>query len=478
MVATIAVGLGVDAATAGTIAAVVTPALEGAGLGAITSEVTGGKPLQGALTGGLTGGGIGLGGEFLGPAIGGAGSATIGEALGGAAGGALGGAITGQNPLVSAAEGGISGGIAANLSGAPAGTPSAGAVGGPSAGTSAAPSGVGTGGGDIFASSDTLYPSSTPSGTTAFNPATQLNTGTDLGTITSQLTSGSPQTSTANLGTGTVGTQNLGGFNPTQLANYNAANTADLTGSNFASPTGTPSTPSGLPWQTAGTPAANNLSFDAANAFASANADAAGQQFSGGPGFVQQAINSLTPSGGLSGILGPNASPLGVGATGLALGADLLKAENVSKGERQLEAEAGQLNSQGQALEGYLQSGTLPAGLQAGLNQAADAAKASILSQFAAQGLSGSSAEQEALSQVDLNVQAQSAQIAQQLLTTGISETGQASQLYEQLLQNTLSQDQNLSSAIANFAGAASGAGPQVNLAQLLAKGGNANATI
>ena len=73
--------------------------------------------------------------------------------------------------------------------------------------------------------------------------------------------------------------------------------------------------------------------------------------------------------------------------------------------------------------------------------------------------MSGSSAEQQALAQVDINAQAAAAQQAEQLLSTGINESGEAAQLYQALLGDQLKADSSLSSAIGNFASAAAGGG-------------------
>lgn len=170
----------------------------------------------------------------------------------------------------------------------------------------------------------------------------------------------------------------------------------------------------------------------------------------------------------------------GAAISAAGLGLDALKGNKQSGAEKNLESQASQLGQQGNQLEGYLQSGTLPSGLQAGLNQAKESAKATIRSQYASMGLSGSSAEQQALSQVDMQAQAQSAQMAEQLLTTGINETGMASQLYQDLIKNQMTNDSNLSNAVSNFASASSGGGiggSGISAAQLLkltGAGGNA----
>lgn len=125
-----------------------------------------------------------------------------------------------------------------------------------------------------------------------------------------------------------------------------------------------------------------------------------------------------------------------------------------------LEAQAAADASRGSQLQGYLTSGTLPPGIQAGLTQAHGAAEATIRSQYASRGQSGSSAEAQDLQNLASTTMAQGAQIATQLLSQGISESEFSSQLYEQLMNTSINQDNQLSSSIANFAGALGGFKP------------------
>ena len=165
--------------------------------------------------------------------------------------------------------------------------------------------------------------------------------------------------------------------------------------------------------------------------------------------------------GGISGgsVLGglKTAAPL------LASGIGLLS--SVKEGNKQpanygtLESQAGQLQSQGNQLQGYLTSGTLPPGVQAGLNSARASAEATIKSQYASRGMSGSSAEAQDIANLNATVVAQGAQIATGLLQQGVSESEFASNIYSQLMQTSIQQDKDLSASIANFAGALGGAG-------------------
>lgn len=377
-----------------------------------------GKSLRaGAISGGLT-----LGGQELAGAVGlGQGNSIFNNALG----------ITGDNPagtglpdlgkMFSDTTGlggsatspnnagtALSPGGSADVSGAPISTPSAGGTVGSAGGSavgSAAPAGVGA----------------DPLATGGFN----LNT-SSLDNLTTQLNAGNVGTS-GSIGTGATSTPTVGSGNFSAGSSLSSAAQAAGSGGNFNVPT----------------PVSDSL--------------VGGGGLGGGSVKPPSSIDSFLSAPGLStGFDVLKANP-GAAISAGGIGLDLLKGNKELEGERQLKGEANQLATQGNQLQNYLQSGTLPPGLQAGVHQASEAAKATIRSQYARQGLSGSSAEQQALSQVDINAQAQGAQMAMQLLSTGISETGMASQLYQNLLNEALKQDQTLSSAIGNFASAAAG---------------------
>lgn len=139
-----------------------------------------------------------------------------------------------------------------------------------------------------------------------------------------------------------------------------------------------------------------------------------------------------------------------------------------------LESQATQFSTQGTQLANYLQTGTLPPGVQASIDQAANQAKAQILSQYANMGggAETSSAAQQALANVDMTAQSQGANIALSLLQQGVSEeslatniyntllssgltsTAESAQLYGGLTTQALQEDQALGNAIASFASA------------------------
>ena len=155
------------------------------------------------------------------------------------------------------------------------------------------------------------------------------------------------------------------------------------------------------------------------------------------------------------GVLAANPSTA-LGALGLGYSA--LNAGQLPKGANALTSQAKQLGAQGAGLAQSL-NGPLPAGAQASLSQASNSAKAAIRSQYAGLGLQGSTMEAEALANVDQTVAAQGFQIADQLYQQGVSETNMSSQLFNQIMQIQASQNNALTGAIGNFAGALAGNG-------------------
>lgn len=125
----------------------------------------------------------------------------------------------------------------------------------------------------------------------------------------------------------------------------------------------------------------------------------------------------------------------------------------------QINTTANQLSAQASQLQSYISSGNLPPGAMEAVNSATQSAKASVRSQYASMGLGGSTQEASALSNIDRQASQQIFSIAHSLLTTGINEAGLSAQLYEAILGQTNAQNKELSSAIANFAGAAAGSG-------------------
>jgi hypothetical protein len=192
-----------------------------------------------------------------------------------------------------------------------------------------------------------------------------------------------------------------------------------------------------------------------------------GSSLTGGGTAAAPAVSGAASSGGTAAGGGLSASSILGGVKSyaplLASGIGLLS--SVKEGNKQpanygtLEGQAAQLGSQGNQLQSYLTSGTLPPGVQAGLDSAHQSAEATIKSQYASRGMSGSSAEAQDLANLNATVVAQGAQIPTGLLQQGVSESEFASGIYEQLMNTSIQQDKDLSASIANFAGALGGIG-------------------
>lgn len=507
--ASIAGGIGLAGTTLGGIATgdIIGGGLLGAtvgGLGGGVIDAITGKPIlpgllegagAGALTGGLTAGvGGGLAGE-AGSALGI--GATGGDILAGAGVGALGSAVTGGNPLTGAAIGGALQAGSAAISGAGGATDSAGtAAGGPgaSAGATAAPASVGAdlplegptasgatldtvqglqgptlSGQTLGATLGSASPDvSTPAATAALNGATSgvdVPVGSDL----------APQDAAALQGQVALAQPAPGAASQTGLSLFgNGDEGAD-----------TPATGAGagyttqdvntfpVPPQPPLLDATGNIVTDATGnteyatpgeATYAANYDTAAQANFANPTVTDAALNGTAAAppgnsianlisnptlGNLGHALGSNATLLLGGA---ALGYDAIMGNQQPKGEAQIESTAGQLSAQSQQLENYLTSGTLPPGVQTSLNQAAQQATATIRSQYAARGMSGSSAEAADLANVQNTIVSQGANIAMQLLQTGVSEANLASQLYGTIMNQSIQSDQQLGNALSTLA--------------------------
>lgn len=156
-------------------------------------------------------------------------------------------------------------------------------------------------------------------------------------------------------------------------------------------------------------------------------------------------------------------NPVGAAVGAAGLGYSILQGQQSAKYSPEMLAQAQSLNAQGQQLLSYLQNGNLPPGLQQSLTQATSAAKAKIISNFAAQGMNTDPTQNTALAQelaaVDQQALISTAQIGQQLMTSGIQETGLSSDLYKTLANIDQTQTANIGKAISSFAASLSGGG-------------------
>lgn len=172
------------------------------------------------------------------------------------------------------------------------------------------------------------------------------------------------------------------------------------------------------------------------------------------PGAAGGALPASTAAAAPTGLLGQAqaalGSPLGKAATALApVALRTLQGNQLTPQQKALQAQAEQANAQGQQLENYLSTGTLPPGEQAGLDQALQDQIAGIKSDFARRGLSGSTMEQQALQSAQNQAQTQKATLASSLYQTGFSQIDSSSKIYDELMQANIAQDKNLSDSIA-----------------------------
>lgn len=379
-------------------------------------------------------------------------------ALGNAAAVVGGAALPGGNPFGSggafggpaAGAGGAGGTIGAAGTAAPAGvTPGVGAVGPDTAGAASSvaagggSSGISGGGALVPSGAESLVgPSGTVSGAIPVSsvttgattlPASAADTGSSfLSNLNPSNWFGPPVNQTVT-GAGepfsTVGTAAPGASTVTQLAPASVANTVNPTTGLVDFATG-----------------------------------AGGAGAATGPTSVESLFQNPSLAN-LGNVIAKNPG-IALGAAGLGLETIMQPSiPSISGTTQQLQSEAAALGSQSAALESYLQTGTLPTGVQASLNQAAESAKAAIRSQYARMGDSGSSAEAQDLANVDQTVAAQGGSLALQLLQQGVSEGNLSAQLYQTILNTATAENAQLSQAIGNFAGSLAGGGTTIRLA-------------
>lgn len=411
---------------------------------------------------------------FIGPELlpaslaGDAGALTATDALVGAGLGAGASAITGQNPLTGALIGGVGGGLAPNL----------GDIG----------NALGLGGGPDLTTGS--LPTTTPNGTVvpgapgltggtdvaAAAPSGAVGAPSSLPAVNAALSSGSsplPDFTAQGLSTG----GGLGGSGiasaPSNLSAgdqglINAASGGG--GSDFSL-----NSAAGYPLSAGDT----NTSLSDLGAAAAANpaAPAASTAAAKAPSTLSQFISNVG-SGNISGALGnigtAAANNPGTVLGALGLGYQALTAPSIPSGaqvpavQSQLLGQAGSLAAEGSQLQNYLNTGTLPPGAQAAIDQATNAAKQQVIANYAARGMDTNPVTNASLAQdlnaIDIQAAGQVFQEADQLLQQGVSESQLSASLYNTILQNTTAANSQLSSAINNFISAAAGGGKGVNI--------------
>ena len=189
----------------------------------------------------------------------------------------------------------------------------------------------------------------------------------------------------------------------------------------------------------------------------------------GGTSFIDQLLGGAKSAGGAIGSQIMK-NPLGIGAAALGAGLNFRNAGATTPNQQALQGQAGALNAQGQKLtaEGqaftqYLASGTLPPGMQAAVDKATAAAKATAISNAAKNGLATDPTQNTALADqlaaIDRDALIAVAQGGESLFKAGMSEIGAgvgaetaSSQLYAKLIQIDQDRSNRMGTAIANFA--------------------------
>lgn len=163
-----------------------------------------------------------------------------------------------------------------------------------------------------------------------------------------------------------------------------------------------------------------------------------------------------------------NKNPLGIGLAAAGLGYSVANSNKSSAAVDAMKDQSARLDATGQKLASYLTNGDLPPGLQQSMARATADAKAKVISNFAAQGLSTDPKQNTALAKnlaaIDQQAVISTAQIGQQLMTTGATYSGLSSGLYSQLAQIDATQQANLGKAIASMAGAFNSGGPTIKI--------------
>jgi hypothetical protein len=502
----------------GAAATALSGGLLGAGVGALGSEITGGKPLIGALTGGLTGGAVGGLGGTVGDALGI--GATGGDALVGAGAGALGSAVTGGNPLVGALTGGA-GGAATGLLGGLGGSDSSGAGAGAAGGAntaalgSAAPAGaVGSGGAGsaLSAAPDFSIAGSAPTDLTSGVSASTAGTGAigagtgfgGSGELAGLAAPTSSLSSTTGAFAGPTGAVPSGVEGVTPTDQYNFVSSSDSSGSGGQPDTSTTGGTTGTAGGASGGPSSwlpSWLGGSGSGAQASlvnpdgtyvlppptpvpegsTVVDSAGNFVNPGDPNYAPTVNSLnaTPvvqaapaSPGTSGVLGSlgisNGQLLGGGIAAAGLGYNLLQKNSIPE-ESNISNLSNQLQTQSAQLQSYVNNGTLPPGVSTVLTQVQKSMTDQIKAKYAQLGMSGSSAETQDLNNAALQVQSQGATEALNLMNQGVSLTQLSGQLMTTLLNSNTQQNQQTAQSIGNLASALAGGGQTIKLTQAAA---------
>jgi hypothetical protein len=176
-------------------------------------------------------------------------------------------------------------------------------------------------------------------------------------------------------------------------------------------------------------------------------------------GFTAQPAQPMFGGGGDIGssIMGLIQNNPGALLSGGLLASQLFRGNEQYPAEKQLQNLATNAGTQGQALSGYLQSGTLPPGAQANVDASRNAAEAGIRSADARLGIAGSTMEAQQIGEAKQQAAGQQYLIADQLLKQGADYTKISGTLYDELLKTQAGTDQEFQKALMTFAGGLGG---------------------
>jgi hypothetical protein len=161
-------------------------------------------------------------------------------------------------------------------------------------------------------------------------------------------------------------------------------------------------------------------------------------------------------------------NPLGLALGAGGLGYALYNGQKQDAAVNALNSQANAASTEGATLTNYLNTGTLPAGLQASVDQATASAIANAKANAAAQGLPTDPTQNTALAATIASIQQQgpiiAAQIGETLAQTGASYAGLSGQLYTALAGIDQTQTQSIGKAIASMAAALNTGGTKIQI--------------
>jgi len=158
--------------------------------------------------------------------------------------------------------------------------------------------------------------------------------------------------------------------------------------------------------------------------------------------------------GGIMDFLKRNPWVVPAGAMGMAA----LQGNQPIAGEKQLKALAAQTGDVSSMMHA-MQTGQLPPGAKALIDNATNDAIAGIRSNYANMGLSGSTMEAQDIAAAQQRAAAQTFQLASAVTSQGLDAAGLSAKLYEIIAQMSLGQDSSLTNALAALSGAGGYAG-------------------